>query len=65
MSVVGLIGEFTYPTEVVVDFAEFALSLGVFLGSLFLPFVVLDQLLRCKRRALGIPISPEGRSDPR
>ena len=40
------------PTEVTVALADFVLALCALLGTLLIPFLVLYQVLRLKRRAL-------------
>jgi len=39
-----------------VAFSDYALALTALLGTLLVPFAVLYQMLRLKRRALRIPI---------
>lgn len=39
-------------------FSEFALALCALLGTLLVPFFVLYQMLRMKRRALRAPVCP-------
>jgi hypothetical protein len=51
--------------EVVVTFTDYALALCALLGTLLVPFVVLCQMLRLKRRALRIPVRPAPRGDIR
>ncbi|MGC0236671.1 hypothetical protein [Arthrobacter sp. SD76] len=47
-------------------FSEYALALCALLGSLLVPFVVLYQVLRLKRRAVRITVStPALRGDRR
>jgi uncharacterized integral membrane protein len=38
--------------------ADYALALCALLGTLLIPFVVLLQMLRLKRRAIRIPAQP-------
>ena len=37
---------------------EYALALSALLGTLLIPFAVLYQVLRLKRRAIQIPVQP-------
>ncbi|MEW1808874.1 hypothetical protein [Pseudarthrobacter sp. NPDC080039] len=39
-------------------FSDYALALTALLATLVVPFAVLYQLLRLKRRALRIPVRP-------
>jgi hypothetical protein len=41
-----------------VAFTDYALALCALLGTLLVPFAVLYQMLRLKRRALRIPVCP-------
>lgn len=43
--------------EAVVAFSEYAFALSALLGTLMVPFVVLYQLLRIKRRVARITVS--------
>lgn len=43
-------------------FSDYALALSALLGTLFIPFSVMYQVLRLKRRALLIPVRPAPRS---
>lgn len=47
--------------EALVAISDFALALCVLLGTLLIPFLVLNQLLRVKRRAIRVnaPAAPE------
>lgn len=50
------------PTEVTVALVDFVLALCVLLGTLLIPFLVLYQVLRLKRRALrkaAVPAAAE------
>ena len=47
--------------ETVVAFSDYAMALGALLGTLLIPFAVLYQMLRLKRRALRIPVRPAPR----
>jgi hypothetical protein len=51
--------------EAVVAFSDYALALSALLGTLLVPFVVLLQLLRLKRRGLRIPVRPAPRGNKR
>lgn len=42
-------------------FSDYTIALSVLLGTLLVPFVVLYQMLRFKRRALRIPVRPAPR----
>ncbi|MFX1819012.1 hypothetical protein PV768_04400 [Pseudarthrobacter sp. CC4] len=46
-------------------FSDYALALSALLGTLLVPFAVLDQMLRLKRRALRIPVRPAPRGNQR
>ncbi|MCQ6271136.1 hypothetical protein M8J71_11650 [Pseudarthrobacter sp. R1] len=45
--------------------SEFAFALCALLGTLLVPFFVLYQMLRLKRRAVRIGASPAARGDRR
>ncbi|MEO5316557.1 hypothetical protein PV772_20995 [Pseudarthrobacter sp. CC12] len=53
--------------EIDVALTDYALALSVLLGTLLIPFAVLYQMLRLKRRAVRIPVrvtpvlAPEGK----
>jgi hypothetical protein len=47
--------------EAVVAISEYAFALCALLGTLLVPFVVLYQMLRLKRRAVQLTSSPAGR----
>ncbi|MDQ0800099.1 hypothetical protein QF050_001738 [Arthrobacter sp. SLBN-112] len=51
--------------EAVVAFLDYALALCALLGTLLIPFAVLYQMLRLKRRALRIPVRPAPRGNQR
>jgi len=42
--------------EIFVALSDYALALCVLLGTLLVPFAVLYQMLRLKRRAIRIPV---------
>lgn len=44
--------------EIIVALSDYALALCALLGTLLVPFIVLYQMLRLKRRALRIPVRP-------
>lgn len=44
-------------------FSDYALALSALLGTLLVPFAVLYQMLRLKRRALRIPARPAPRAN--
>ena len=46
-------------------FSDFALALSALLGTLLVPFVVLYQMLRLKRRAIRVPVQPAPRGNQR
>lgn len=46
-------------------FSDYALALSALLGTLLVPFTVLYQMLRLKRRALRIPVRPSPRGNQR
>lgn len=46
-------------------FSDYALALSALLGTLLVPFAVLYQMLRLKRRALQIPVRPAPRGNQR
>lgn len=46
-------------------FSDYVLALSALLGTLLIPFTVLYQLLRFKRRALRIPVRPAPRGNQR
>ena len=51
------------PMEVCMALADYALALCALLGTLLIPFVVLLQMLRLKRRAIRVtaqPTAPRG-----
>ena len=43
--------------------SDFALALCALLGTLLVPFAVLYQMLRLKRRALRVPVRPAPRGN--
>lgn len=43
--------------------SDFALALCALLGTLLVPFAVLYQMLRLKRRALRVPVRPSPRAN--
>ncbi|WP_306635275.1 hypothetical protein [Pseudarthrobacter siccitolerans] len=45
--------------------SDYALALCALLGTLLVPFVVLYQMLRLKRRTLGIPVRTAHRGNQR
>ena len=49
------------PTEVTVALADFVLALCALLGTLLIPFLVLYQVLRLRRRALREAAAEAGR----
>jgi hypothetical protein len=51
--------------EAVVAITDYALALCALLGTLLVPFSVLYQMLRLKRRALRIPDRPAPRGNQR
>lgn len=51
--------------EIIVALSDYALALCALLGTLLVPFVVLCQMLRLKRRALRIPVRPAPRGNQR
>ena len=42
--------------------SDFALALCALLGTLLVPFAVLYQMLRLKRRAIRVPVRPAPRT---
>lgn len=44
--------------EIMVAMSDFALALSAFLGTLLVPFGVLYQVIRIKRRALRVSVRP-------
>ncbi|MGO4234702.1 hypothetical protein [Pseudarthrobacter sp. YAF2] len=46
-------------------FSDYAFALFALLGTLLIPFAVLYQMLRLKRRALRIPVRPAPRGHQR
>ena len=44
--------------EIAVALTDYVFALSALLGTLLVPFVVLYQMLRLKRRALRIPVRP-------
>ena len=51
--------------EAIVAFSDYALALSALLGTLLVPFAVLYQMLRLKRRALRIHVRPAPRGNQR
>ena len=51
--------------EAVVAISEYAFALCALLGTLLVPFFVLYQMLRLKRRAVRLTTSPAARGDRR
>lgn len=51
--------------EATVAFSDYNLALSALLGTLLVPFAVLYQMLRLKRRALLIPFRPAPRGNRR
>jgi hypothetical protein len=51
--------------EFTVAFSEYVLALCALLGTLVVPFVVLHQVLRHKRRALRVPVLTATRGNQR
>jgi hypothetical protein len=49
--------------EAVVAFSDYALALSALLGTLLVPFAVLYQMLRLKRRTIRVtaPAAPRGK----
>jgi len=47
--------------EILVALSDYALALCALLGTLLVPFAVMYQMLRLKRRALRIPVQPPTR----
>lgn len=43
--------------------SDFALALCALLGTLLVPFAVLYQMLRLKRRAIRVPVRPAPRGN--
>ncbi|MGN7147506.1 hypothetical protein ACTHQ6_00750 [Arthrobacter sp. SAFR-179] len=46
-------------------FSDYVLALSALLGTLLVPFAVLYQMLRFKRRTLRIPVRPAPRGNQR
>lgn len=44
--------------EIVVALTDYALALSALMSSLLIPFAVLHQMLRLKRRAIQIRVQP-------
>jgi hypothetical protein len=51
--------------EAVVAISEYALALFALLGTLLVPFFILYQMLRLKRRAVRVTTSPASRGERR
>ena len=51
--------------EASVAFSDYALALTALLGTLLVPFAVLYQMLRLKRRAIRIPVRTAPAPAPR
>jgi hypothetical protein len=51
--------------ETFVAISDYALALCALLGTLLVPFFVLYQRLRLKRRALRVPVRPAPRGSQR
>jgi hypothetical protein len=47
-------GDACTPTEVYLALADFALALCALLGTLLIPFLIMCQILRVKRRAVRV-----------
>jgi hypothetical protein len=51
--------------EVVVSLSDFSLALCLLMATLLIPFAVLYQMLRLKRRAIRVPVRTAPQGDQR